>query len=599
MYETEANHAAVSSREIPDSIAREFGGLSESVIARTVLPWSEHCTECVWPTCYTTCDLYSPRDDGRCRRFADGMVRVECPFALNSYLLRIQFKKWAKLWSPANVTLYPAARATKIERDDYTLGSLLQRMPAPSILKSFATRQRYNFKKRQAKKLAAGEALPTSFLLECYNPSIEQINLSLTLRATGPSVNFPFQRLFNLTPGFNRIRVPVNEMVKLIDLRAPFDIELIPNDVDNLTTLYFGVMDFVRESITNTSSAVPVKCIIWDLDNTLWTGILVEDGVEKIRLKPGVADIIRSFDERGILQSVSSKNDHDDAMRALKYFQVHVYFLCPQVSWQPKSEAVAAIAASLNIGMDTILFVDDSQFEREQVAAIHPQLRVIDALEYRSLLHMDECQGAVTSESKLRRKLYQIEAARRGTEEVFGSDYFAFLRDARIHISIQPMTDDNFERVHELTQRTNQMNFSGNRYGREVLRSISVDPHLETYVLSCEDRFGSYGIVGFCIVDSQEPRVTDLMFSCRVQSKRVEHAFLTYILRRYIKQDNDNLFVTCRKTARNEVSLKVFEEFGLEEIESSDGLTLMVFPGHKEIPDDGIITVDETLVSVN
>ena len=337
MYETEANHAAVSSREIPDSIAREFGGLSESVIARTVLPWSEHCTECVWPTCYTTCDLYSPRDDGRCRRFADGMVRVECPFALNSYLLRIQFKKWAKLWSPANVTLYPAARATKIERDDYTLGNLLQRMPAPSILKSFATRQRYNVKKRQAKKLAAGEALPTSFLLECYNPSIEQINLSLTLRATGPSVNFPFQRLFNLTPGFNRIRVPVNEMVKLIDLRAPFDIELIPNDVDNLTTLYFGVMDFVRESITNTSSAVPVKCIIWDLDNTLWTGILVEDGVEKIRLKPGVADIIRSFDERGILQSVSSKNDHDDAMRALIYFQLHEYSLCAQVSWQPKS----------------------------------------------------------------------------------------------------------------------------------------------------------------------------------------------------------------------------------------------------------------------
>jgi FkbH-like protein len=599
MYETEANHRIVSGQEIPKDIEQQFGGLSKLVLARTVLPWSEHCTECVWPTCYATCDLYSPREDERCRRFADGMVRVECPSALNSYLLRIQFKQWAKLWSPANVKLYPIKRASKIERSDYHLGNLLQHLPVPLQLKAIATKKRYGFKKRKATQLAVGGELPTSFLLECYNPTTQEIRLSLTIRSVGQRVNFPFQRLFNLAPGFHRIWVPIDDITKLIDLHTPFEIELIPDDVDNLTTLYFGVMDFVRELAEKPSKGAKVKCVIWDLDNTLWNGILVEDGTDKIVLKPGIIDVIRSFDERGILQSVSSKNDYDDAMQALKQFQIDDYFLYPQVSWQPKSKGIGAIARHLNISMDSILFVDDSQFERDQVTAVHPLLRAVDALDYRELLQMDECRGAVTTESKVRRKLYQIEAARQDAVEGFGSDYIAFLRDAKINVSIRPMMEDNLERVHELTQRTNQMNFSGNRYDREMLRSIAANPLLETYVLSCEDRFGSYGIIGFCIIDSQEPRMTDLMFSCRVQSKRVEHAFLSHILRKYISRPDDSLFVTYRKTSRNAASIKVFADFGMEEIETVNAVTLMVFRGSKEIPDDGVITVAETLVGAN
>jgi FkbH-like protein len=599
MYETEANHTVVSGQEIPKDIEQQFGGLSKLVLARTVLPWSEHCTECAWPTCYATCDLYSPREDGRCRRFAGGMVRVECSSALNSYLLRIQFKQWAKLWSPANVRLYPTKRASRIERNDYDLGNLLQSLPVPSQLKAIATKKRYGFKKRKANQVAIVGELPTSFLLECYNPTAQDVRLSLTIRSVHRSVNFPFQKLFNLTPGFQRIRVPIDDIAKFVDLHMPFEIELIPDHMDSVTTLYFGVMDFVRELAEKPSKKSTVKCVIWDLDNTLWNGILVEDGIEKIALKPGIIDVIRSLDERGILQSVSSKNNYDDAMQALKLFQIDDYFLYPQVSWQPKSEGVRAIARHLNVGMDSILFVDDSQFERDQVTAVHPLLRAVDALEYRELLQMDECRGTVTTESKMRRKLYQVEAARQDAIEGFGSDYIAFLRDAKINVSIRPMMEDNLERVHELTQRTNQMNFSGNRYDREVLRSIAANSHLKTYVLSCEDRFGSYGIIGFCIIDSREPRITDLMFSCRVQSKRVEHAFLSHVLRKYISGPKDNLFVTYRKTSRNAASVKVFADFGMEELETVNGVTLVVFRGSKEILNDGVITVAETLVGAS
>src|SRR6202035_3732967 len=103
--------------------------LRDSILERTVLPWSEHCTECVWPTCYSTCDLYSPREDGRCRRFVDGMVRIECPTAINQYLLKIRFKRWGKLWTPGNLRLQTGQKAAKIEKRDYRIGTTLYQLP--------------------------------------------------------------------------------------------------------------------------------------------------------------------------------------------------------------------------------------------------------------------------------------------------------------------------------------------------------------------------------------------------------------------------------------------------------------------------------------
>src|SRR6202020_3327875 len=132
MYETEANYTPVSRSEIPLEIEQQFGGLEHQVLARTVLPWSEHCTECVWPTCYSTCDLYSPRQDGRCRRFVDGMVRINCPTSINGYLLKIRFKQWGKLWTPGSLNLRPIQKAARIERRDYRVGTILYQIPLPT-----------------------------------------------------------------------------------------------------------------------------------------------------------------------------------------------------------------------------------------------------------------------------------------------------------------------------------------------------------------------------------------------------------------------------------------------------------------------------------
>jgi FkbH-like protein len=510
---------------------------------------------------------------------------------MNSYLLKIQFKKWAKLWSPANVRLHPASEAERIERKDYSIGTKLYQLPVPAKIKALVTGKRYSIKKKQASRPTLSGEPPTSFLFECYNPASSTVRLSLTLRAADEAVAIPFQRLFEVTPGFHRIRVPMDEIVKVLDVQRPFNIELIPNDVEDLITLYFGMMDFVREIATARKEIGPVKCVVWDLDNTMWNGTLVEDGLDKLTLKPEIASVIRTLDERGILQSIASKNDSSEAMQALRHLGIDEYFLCPQISWRPKSESIGAIAQQLNIGTDSLLFVDDSHFELEEVRAAHPEVRVFDASRYLSLPDREECQVAITTESRERRKMYQTETLRKDVAAGFASEYMAFLRHCRIQLGIQPLTEENLDRVHELTQRTNQMNFSGNRYDRAVLRGVLANPQLDTYVLSCEDSFGSYGIVGFCIVDGREPRMTDLMFSCRVQSKRVEHAFLGHIIQKYIAETGRDFFANYRKTPRNAPSGKVFADLGLEEIGAADGVTSLVFDRSKDVPDDGVIGI--------
>jgi hypothetical protein len=132
MYETESNSKVESVNQLSGEVISAFKELTGKVSARTVLPWSEHCTECVWPTCYSTCDLYSPREDGRCRRFTDGMVRIECPEASNSYLLKIRFKQWGKLWAPASIRLHPIDKALKLEQRDHRIGSTLYQISLPT-----------------------------------------------------------------------------------------------------------------------------------------------------------------------------------------------------------------------------------------------------------------------------------------------------------------------------------------------------------------------------------------------------------------------------------------------------------------------------------
>jgi FkbH-like protein len=598
MYEAEVNNATESIETLPEDIRRRFSEARDQVVARTTLPWGEHCTECVWPICYTTCELYSPRTDGACRQFIDGMVRIDHKEGLSPYLLKLRFKGWAKLWTVGNLHLRPLPQADSHERLNMAIGAVSRNTPLPATIKPRLLGKVSDLRRRAAERAPASATAPDAFLLECYNPNERDLALTFTVRV---AVKNPqaFQTRLDIPQGYTRASVAFSAISQSVDLTLPFEVEIVPNDCTN-TVLYFGLMDFVKEKVKSAASAASSskwKCIIWDLDNTLWDGTLIEDGQQTLRIRQAVVDVIRATDQRGILHSIASKNNHDDALAVLRAFGLTEYFLYPQIGWQPKSEAIARIASLLNIGIDTIAFVDDQPFEREEVSAALPQVTVIDAAECSNIPHRPECQVPVTKESRNRRLMYRQEEHRNAAQNSCGGDYLAFLKECDLEVGIGALDDSNLKRVYELAQRTNQMNFSGNRYPEAQLKDIMTAPCLETYVIDCRDRFGDYGIVGFALVDIQGPRLLDLMFSCRIQAKRVEHAILAFLLKRFVSGKKQNFYANFRRTPKNVPSGKVFDDMGFESIGETDGVYSLIFRNDREILDDKIVTIRQQLES--
>ena len=403
--------------------------------------------------------------------------------------------------------------------------------------------------------------------------------------------------MISVPPGYTRAEVPFADISRLVDLHQPFEVEIIPNETDG-TVLYFGLIDFVkhRQRAGSDTGAVPPpvkwKCIVWDLDNTLWDGVLIEDGSERIRVRQRVLDVIKQTDQRGILHSIASKNGHDEAMQVLRLAGADSYFLYPQIAWQPKSRSIAKIAELLNIGVDSMVFVDDQAFEREEVKAVLPEVRVIDAADCLTIPDRPECDVPVTVESARRRLMYREQVERQSVLESHKGDYLEFLRQCRLQLGMGPLDDTNLKRVYELAQRTNQLNFSGNRYPEATLVDMMRSAFLETSVIDCSDRFGSYGIVGFAVVDTREPRLLDLMFSCRIQGKRVEHAVLAHLLKRFVEDKGHDFHASYRRTPKNAASGRVFDEIGFECVGEAGGVLALVFKRGRDIPDDRIVKIE-------
>lgn len=273
-----------------------------------------------------------------------------------------------------------------------------------------------------------------------------------------------------------------------------------------------------------------VKCVVWDLDNTLWTGVLVEDG--EVRLRPEIVSLIRELDRRGILHSVASRNDRDLAMGRLAAFGLSDLFLYPQISWNSKSDAIARIAKSLNIGLDAVAFVDDQQFELDEVGFVHPDVVRV---------HVDDIAQAaqsaaftpryVTDESRHRRAMYQSAIERDGAEHEFEGTNDEFLSTLGMVLTIAPAAEEDLKRAEELTVRTNQLNSTGVTYSYDELDRYRTAPDHLLLVAGLTDRYGSYGKIGIALVHTGPEvwRLKLLLMSCRVMSRGVGNVMLSHI----------------------------------------------------------------------
>ncbi|MCM3884963.1 HAD family hydrolase [Frankia sp. R82] len=260
-----------------------------------------------------------------------------------------------------------------------------------------------------------------------------------------------------------------------------------------------------------------VKCLIWDLDNTLWQGTLAER--DKVALSDAVRKVILGLDERGILQSVSSRNDFDNAWSRLEELGVAEYFVVPRIGWTPKSAMVKEIADELSFALGTIAFIDDMPAERADVSYHHPEVRCYEAERAADLLELPEFTPTVmTVDGRRRRQMYQAAAHRQTARSEFAGPDEDFLRTLGMILRIVRATEEEITRVEELTLRTSQMNATGVHYSDETLRSLLADGAHEVLVVTLDDKFGAYGAVGVLLIEKFEHawNVKLLATSCRV-----------------------------------------------------------------------------------
>jgi FkbH-like protein len=310
-----------------------------------------------------------------------------------------------------------------------------------------------------------------------------------------------------------------------------------------------------------------IKCVVWDLDNTIWEGILLEDG--DVALRDGVRETICELDRRGILNSIASRNDCDAAIAKLGEFDLEGYFLYPEINWNPKSLSIQTIARSLNIGLDTFAFIDDQPFEREEVSFICPEVLCIDAADLYKVLDMPRMMPRfITPESRLRRQMYQSDVERNKAEAEFVGPNEEFMAELGMVLEIGPAAENDLQRAEELTVRTHQLNTTGYTYSYDELNELrQSDDHL-LFVTSLGDKYGTYGTIGLALVEIGKAFWTIKLFlmSCRVMSRGVGTIMMSYIMSR-AKAADVRLRAEFIPNGRNRMMYITYRFAGFKEIE--------------------------------
>lgn len=540
-----------------------------------VTMWEEHCLECSAPLCYETCPNYVARIDGRCKLFENSISEFQNEHAENQLASRIKFRRWANLLTlvfPRILSIEEYKELnTKIRLFNKPIEFAIGGLRNPKLMWSVIRPLEYI---RRKYLLNGSDEKTDAFILHCYNHK-EPINLFLEI--FDRSHNSLYKTSFFLERGENIFVLPSTSYNEACD-KSNNIVKLYPENNAN-ADISFLWCNFVKgTSVVSKKPAEKVKCVVWDLDNTIWNGILIEtDDPKTLELRSGVLNLIKALDERGIIQSIASKNDFEPAMEILKHLKIDEYFIYPEINWGLKSDSLITIAKNLNINVDTFAFIDDSVFERESIKMALPQVRVFEENNIESLLELDCFNVPVTDDSKKRRQMYRTEEKRNKAREESKSNVEEFLKKCEIQISVfNPYKEVEKLRCYELVQRTNQLNMSGVKYDIKEFEKVVSLKEYSTFAFSCKDLFGEYGIVGFCQYKVIEKTLvfTEFAMSCRVAGKFIESALFSYLLK---DTGVDEVLFRIKITEKNSLLRKTLEDIGLAIKESNESEILYSF----------------------
>ncbi len=348
------------------------------------------------------------------------------------------------------------------------------------------------------------------------------------------------------------------------------------------------------------------KCIVLDLDNTLWKGIIGEDGPDGIKIDPVNYPGVEYYEfqkrllelyHRGILLAVCSKNNKADALEVINHHPHMLlreeHFSTMQINWQPKEENIKEIAKELNIGLDSLVFIDDNPVEAERVRQILPQVAVVNlstntalyAQTIEDMIYFETLQ--LTEADRVRGALYKANKERKAAYQQ-AKTLEQFLNSLELEVTIHLAKVDELDRISQLFQRTNQFNLTSRRYSKSEVQNFCRLPLFRLYTLSVRDRYSTHGLTGVALIVCSNSekiwRIDNFLLSCRVLGLTVEKAFLAKIAADAVACGISILCGEFIPTNRNKPALTFYPDHGFVEIGQNDNMTVWQLDLADQIP---------------
>ncbi len=367
-----------------------------------------------------------------------------------------------------------------------------------------------------------------------FRESIQTLNLELVKNFAAASRVFLFDYdLFAARLGKQTLADP--KMVYLGDLKL---------DLRHMPALAEAYMDTIKPLLGLTR-----KCLVLDLDNTLWGGIVGEDGLDGIHLGPtpeGRAfwefqqHLLGLFD-RGVILAVNSRNNPKEALQVIRehphMLLKEKHFASLQINWNDKASNLKVIAQEINIGMDSLAFFDDDKINRDFVRQALPEVFVIEvpedpSLYSQTLLALNDFNTLqLTEEDQQRGASYAAQRLREDLKQ--GIDLKDYLKNLQTTVTVEKATSFNLPRMTQLTQKTNQFNMTTRRYGEADIERFSRDSSWLVLGFSVTDKFGPSGLVGVILAEKNKEiwRLDTFLMSCRVLGRKIEETMLTYVMK--------------------------------------------------------------------
>lgn len=326
------------------------------------------------------------------------------------------------------------------------------------------------------------------------------------------------------------------------------------------------------------------KCLVLDLDNTLWGGILGEDGIEKLNISgsyPGncfsdFQQLILNLKQKGIILCSCSKNNYKDIEECFKKRDDLTIklddFTINSISWDNKAIQISNIAKKLNIGLNSIVFIDDNPVERELIKTQLSDVIVLDFPAHPYLFteffkkEFDKYFGIneLTNDDVEKSKQYNYKLKSDELKEIIHNED-DFIKKLKIKISYQKMNKYNEQRFEQLINKTNQFNLTTKRYGLCNLKEIEQNNNL-IYGIKVIDKFGDLGITGLSIImiENDTAIIDSFMLSCRILGRKIEYEFLKFIMNKIYERGIKKFKASYIKSNKNEQVRKFYEIFGFE-----------------------------------